>query len=114
MARNLPQTHIPVFIPSMKTTLDLPDELLIEAKTLAVRRRTSLKALVVEALRKEIHPRPYQIEPDKSRFEVNELGMLVLKKKRDGAATVTSDSVRDAQHVIDEEDRDRARESRHP
>jgi len=40
----------------MKTTLDLPDALLIEAKTAAARRRTTLRALVESALRREIFP----------------------------------------------------------
>lgn len=38
----------------MKTTLELPDALLIEAKTTAARRRTTLKALVESALRREL------------------------------------------------------------
>jgi hypothetical protein len=40
----------------MKTTLDLDDALLIEAKTLGARRRTTLKAIVEGALRREIRP----------------------------------------------------------
>jgi len=40
----------------MKTTLDLPDALLIEAKTVAARRRTTLRSLVESALRREIFP----------------------------------------------------------
>lgn len=32
----------------MKTTLDLDDDLLIEAKTLAARRKTTLKAIVFD------------------------------------------------------------------
>ena len=39
----------------MKTTLELPDELLIEAKTAAARRRTTLKALMEIALRRELY-----------------------------------------------------------
>ena len=42
----------------MKTTLDLDDTLLIEAKTVAARRRTTLKSLVEHALRREIRPSP--------------------------------------------------------
>ena len=38
----------------MKTTLNLPDELLIEAKIVAARRRTTLRAIVEHALRREI------------------------------------------------------------
>ena len=40
----------------MKTTLDLPDELLIEAKAVAARRRITLKDMVAHALRREIMP----------------------------------------------------------
>jgi len=40
----------------MKTTLDLDDALLLEAKLVAVRRRTTLKALVEHALKREIWP----------------------------------------------------------
>ena len=40
----------------MKTTLDLDDDLLMAAKALAVRRRTTLKAMVEHALRREIAP----------------------------------------------------------
>lgn len=38
----------------MKTTFDLPDSLLEEAKAIAARRSTTVKALVVAGLRKEI------------------------------------------------------------
>lgn len=38
----------------MKTTLDLPDDLLIEAKAVAARRRTTLKAMIEHSLRREI------------------------------------------------------------
>lgn len=50
-----PYNHIHT---QMKTTLDIDDDLLIEAKTLAVRRRTTLKALVEHALKREIQPHP--------------------------------------------------------
>ena len=48
----------------MKTTLDLPDDLLMEAKTLAVRRKTTLKALVESALRREIRPAAEMVSGD--------------------------------------------------
>jgi hypothetical protein len=38
----------------MKTTLDLPDVILTRAKMLAIRRHTTLKALVEHALMREI------------------------------------------------------------
>ena len=40
----------------MKTTIDLDDELLAEAKAVAARRRTTLKAMVEHALRRELAP----------------------------------------------------------
>ncbi len=38
----------------MKTTIDLPDELLIEAKKLAAERRTTLRRLFTRGLRREL------------------------------------------------------------
>jgi len=40
----------------MKTTIELPDHLFIEAKTAAARRRSSLKDLIISALSRELHP----------------------------------------------------------
>lgn len=41
----------------MRTTLDINDQLLVEAKRLAASRGVSLKALVEEALRERLHSR---------------------------------------------------------
>jgi len=38
----------------MRTTLDLPDEMLRKAKIAAVERRSTLRQLVIEALRREM------------------------------------------------------------
>jgi hypothetical protein len=38
----------------MKTTIDLPDDLLIAAKKLAAERRTTIRSLVERGLRKEL------------------------------------------------------------
>jgi len=63
----------------MKTTLDLPDDLLIEAKAVAARRRTTLKDLVTRSLRREIgQDRPESALSD-SHFKVGPLGLPVLK-----------------------------------
>jgi predicted nucleic acid-binding protein len=59
----------------MKTTLDLPDELLIEAKTLAARRKTTLKAIVESALRREIRP---------AADDLADIYLLALAVKRGG------------------------------
>ena len=40
----------------MKTTIELDDALLIEAKAVAARRRTTLRAMVEHALRRELTP----------------------------------------------------------
>ncbi len=87
----------------MKTTLDLPDDLLIEAKTVAVRRKTTLRALVESALRHEIRPAAGVENPDPEKFEVGPLGFLVIKR-RPGDKPVTSEMIRAIQDEIDEED----------
>ena len=85
----------------MKTTLDLPDDLLIEAKAVAARRRTTLKAMVEHALRREIAP-AVKLEAD-SPFEMNELGMLVLKS--DGRPPTSAEEIQYLiDHQYDEED----------
>ena len=38
----------------MKTTIELPDALFAEAKSVALKRRTTLKAMMEHALRREI------------------------------------------------------------
>ncbi|MCX6938594.1 MAG: hypothetical protein NTU80_12005 [Verrucomicrobia bacterium] len=90
----------------MKTTLDLPDDLLIEAKAVAARRHTTLKAIVEHALRREIQqPAPAAPLPD-DKFELNELGFLVLK--RHPGETVTLETICKIQDDIDQEELDRA------
>ena len=39
----------------MKTTIELPDALLRAAKAMAVRRGTTLKAIITHALEREVH-----------------------------------------------------------
>jgi hypothetical protein len=92
----------------MKTTLDLPDDLLIEAKAVAARRRTTLKAMVEHALRREIAPQaPLQ---EDGPYELNELGMLCLKRRP--GAPVTLEMIRDLQEQADAEDFARVMEIR--
>ncbi len=86
----------------MKTTLDLPDDLLLAAKTLAVRRKTTLKALVESALRRELRPAAERENPDPEKFEVGPFGILSLKRS---GHTLTADEVQHAiDHQYDEED----------
>lgn len=65
----------------MKTTLDLDDDLLIEAKTLAARRQTTLKAIVEHALRREIQPIADLENPNPDLYEVGPFGILSLKRR---------------------------------
>ena len=44
----------------MKTTIDLPEELLIRAKVAAAQRKTTLKELVVEGLSHALAEKPAQ------------------------------------------------------
>ncbi len=64
----------------MKTTLDLPDDPLIEAKAVAARRRTTLKDIVTRALRREIGMDKPATTPPDSAFEIGSRGLPVLKK----------------------------------
>ena len=87
----------------MKTTLDLPDDLLIEATTLAARRKTTLKAIVESALRREIRPAAEIENPEPEKFEVGPLGFLIIKR-RPGNQPVTPQMIRAIQEEIDEAD----------
>lgn len=76
----------------MKTTLDLPDDLLLEAKATAARRRTSLKAIVEHALRREIGGDDATTGADRGHFSLDEHGFPVMKKS--GVTPVTGKTVR--------------------
>lgn len=84
----------------MKTTLDLPDDLLIEAKTLAARRKTTLRAIVESALRREIRPPAEMENPDPEKYDVDPLGFLVLKRKP--GETITLEQIQALQDELDE------------
>jgi hypothetical protein len=85
----------------MKTTLDLDDELLAEAKAVAAKRRTTLKAMVEHALRREIQPAEPE-NPDPRKYEVGPFGILSIKR------TDRKPKTKQVQHAIehqyDEED----------
>lgn len=65
----------------MKTTLEIPDELFLKAKSIAARRRTTLKAMIEHALRREIQEPQELSEADAERFEVGPFGILRLKRR---------------------------------
>ena len=74
----------------MKTTLELPDDLMMEAKAIAIKRRTTLKAMFEHALRREIN---YKLpHPDESEiFTSNEYGFPVIR--RQGKAVITNEMI---------------------
>lgn len=90
----------------MKTTLELPDDLLMEAKAVAVRRRTTLRAIFERALRRELAPPPETTNPAPEKFEIGPLGFLVLK--RGHGETITLEKIKEIEAEIDEEERRRA------
>lgn len=55
---------------SMKTTIDLPEEILQRAKIVAIQRKTTLKALIVQGLDHAIRHEP--MAPDESRIGKNQ------------------------------------------
>jgi hypothetical protein len=84
----------------MKTTLDLPDDLLLEAKSMALQRRTTLKSLVEHALRREIQGRQETASNEEARFQRNELGFLMLK--RSASARIHLDDLQKLEEEMDE------------
>ena len=82
----------------MKTTMDIDDSLLLAAKATALRRGTTLRAVVEHALRREIEPVGATRSDSECCYEVNERGMPYLKKC--GGKPVTSAMVYD---LMDEE-----------
>lgn len=93
----------------MKTTLDLPDDLLIEAKAVAARRRTTLKDMVAHALRREIMPETALSPADEDLLEIGPFGILRLRKR---GATVDENTVRQLAEEADKEEFERAMELR--
>ena len=74
----------------MKTTMDLPDEILVKAKVMAAERRTTLRKLVVQGLQQVIS-QPSEDELAKRKSELKRLlkamqasntqAMVPLKRK---------------------------------
>lgn len=74
----------------MKTTLDIADDLLMAAKQVAARRRTTLKAVVEHALAREIQPTG---DADGEGAVVEMAADGLPRYKRQGKGTVTSAQV---------------------
>ncbi len=71
----------------MKITFELPDNLLIAAKTLATQRKTTLNAMVKRALCREVAPQE-NLAPAKP-CEVGPSGSLSLKKRTEALTGMT-------------------------
>ena len=85
----------------MKTTLDLPDELLTEAKAVAARRKITLKEMVTHALRREISPAGESQAGISDRLEVGPFGILRLKNT---GKKVTAQAIQKLSDLADEEE----------
>ena len=79
----------------MKTTVELPDGLLKQAKQIALKRQITLKELLTKALQREISP---IAEDEGSVFRVDEDGVPYLPSRN---VTVTSHQVAE---ILDSED----------
>lgn len=96
----------------MKTTIELDDALLMEAKAVAAKRRTTLKAVLEHALRRELAPAPELNNPDAEKFEVGPLGFLVLKRKP--GETITLEQIEAIGKDLEDEEFHRAVHPRRP
>jgi len=94
----------------MKTTIELPDSLLAEAKAVAARRRTTLKEMIAKALRREIAPASGTVSPDADRYEVGPFGILRLRKRGGRTSLKTVQAIQDQ---LDEEEMKRVLNPRH-
>lgn len=84
----------------MKTTVELPDELFVEAKAVALRRRVSLKTLFTRALERELRGPTGEARQD--RFQIDESGWPVLRVAEDDGTVVSDafvDQLRDSEGV---------------
>ena len=90
----------------MKTTLELDDALLTQAKDVAAKRRTTLKDIIEQALRRELAPAPEITNPDPNMFEVGPMGFLVLK--RTPSETITLEQIKAIEEELHEEELQRA------
>lgn len=76
----------------MKTTIELPDDLLIRAKAVAAKRHTTLKSVLEHALRREIHEE--ETTPEAAEiFTLNEHGFPVLRRPAIGKPRITSEMI---------------------
>ena len=72
----------------MKTTVEIPDQLFRDAKAVAIKRRTTLKALLTHALEREIYP----VDGIDKGFEIADDGLPYLPA---GETTVDTQAIND-------------------
>jgi metal-responsive CopG/Arc/MetJ family transcriptional regulator len=75
----------------MKTTLELPDALLREVKSVAARRRTTMRSLMEHALRRELGELTSSQKERTTITELNAYGFPVIKRR--GHGRLTSETV---------------------
>lgn len=76
----------------MKTTIELPDDLLRQAKRIARKRNTTLKSIMEHALRREVqefHTTPADAEI----FTHNEYGFPVIRRDPTTQPHITSEMI---------------------
>ena len=76
----------------MKTTIELPDDLLLQAKAIALKRRITLKSVIERALRRELHDANALPEVSKI-YTYNEFGFPVLKREGNRGAVITNEMI---------------------
>ena len=85
----------------------------MEAKTLAIRRKTTLKAIIEAALRREIRPSTEPENPDPSRFKVAPFGILRIRKTS-GSPSTTVAQVRAVRESLENEELERTTHPQRP
>jgi len=78
----------------MKTTLELPDELFAQAKKAAARRKTTFRAVVEHALRREVG-QPEGVQPESPYYRIGPDGIPRLRRSGKGGVRVTSAMIRE-------------------
>ena len=76
----------------MKTTLELPDELFAQAKAAAAKRKTTFRAVVEHALRREVGS-PTSEEKASPFYTIGPTGIPLIK--HNGKTVVTTSMVRE-------------------
>jgi transcriptional/translational regulatory protein YebC/TACO1 len=78
----------------MKTTLELPDELFAQAKAAAAKRKTTFRAVVEHALRREVGS-PTGAESPSPYYRIGPGGIPLMNHTGTGNRVVTSAMVRE-------------------